>query len=205
MPMFAEGNRRIYRRWAPVYDALMGPLYARGRRRAIAVLDPRAGERVFAPGIGTGLDIDSMPEGVKLTGLDFSPEMLARARERARGHADVELVEGDAQSLPFPDASFDAVLCNLVLSVVPDGNAAFREAWRVLRSGGRLAIFDKFIPEKSRVGFVRRVVGAVAERVGTDVNRRFDDVVAGVSGLTIVSDEPAMLGGQYRVILLRKE
>jgi ubiquinone/menaquinone biosynthesis C-methylase UbiE len=159
---------------------------------------------VFVPGIGTGLDIPAIPEGVAITGLDLSPDMLGKARERAAERDDVTLVHGDAEAVPLPDASFDAVLCNLVLSVVPDGRAAFAEAWRVLRPGGRLAVFDKFVPEGGRVNALRRAVGRIAEAVGTDPNRRLTDILGDAPGLVVVSDEPDLLGGQYRIVLVKK-
>ncbi len=64
----------------------------------------------------------------------------------------------------------DAVLLSLISSVVPDGAAAFREAWRVLRPARRAVIFDKFMPEEDRLSLMRRTVGAVARIVGTDPN-----------------------------------
>jgi len=204
MAMRDESNLGIYRRWAPFYDAVVGSLYSRGRHRAIEALDLRPGETVFVPGIGTGLDIPAIPAGVAITGLDLSPDMLGKARERAAARDDVTLVHGDAQSVPLPDASFDAVLCDLVLSVVPDARTTFAEAWRVLRPGGRLAIFDKFVPEGGRVSGLRRVVGRIAEAVGTDPNRRLPDIIGGVPGLVVLSDEPDLLGGQYRVVLMKK-
>jgi phosphatidylethanolamine/phosphatidyl-N-methylethanolamine N-methyltransferase len=205
VPMLDDRNLKIYRGWAPVYDATMGPLYARGRARAVKSLQLRAGESVIAPGIGTGADIDSIPAEVRLTGIDLSPEMLAVAKRKATDRPGVTLEEGNAQALPYPDGSFDAALCNLILSVVPDGAAAFSEAWRVLKPGGRLAIFDKFLAEDGYVSGARRIIGKVAEAVGTDVNRKFSDIVGDRADLQVVSDQPAMLGGIYRVILLRKD
>lgn len=94
-------------------------------------------------GIGTGLNLGLYPAGVRLTGLDFSPAMLDLARDRARqlGRT-VELQEGDAQALAFPDNSFDTVVCTFSLCSVPDDRQAVAEMRRVLRPGGRLLLAD---------------------------------------------------------------
>jgi ubiquinone/menaquinone biosynthesis C-methylase UbiE len=80
---------------------------------------------------------------VRLTGVDFSPAMLARARARAAEHGvEVALHEADAQALPFGDESFDTVVCTLSLCGIPDNVAAIAQMWRVLRPGGSLLLLD---------------------------------------------------------------
>jgi len=195
-------NRLIYRLWAPVYDRVFDRMYRRGRRRALKLLQLRPGDCVLIPGVGTGLDLPAIPEGVDVIGIDISPAMLRRARSKVR--AGIRLAVMNAQGLALPDASVDAVLCNLVLSVVPDGQAAMREAWRVLRPGGRVAIFDKFLPDAAPLTVRARVIGQVASMVGTDVNRRFSDILAGLVDLRIITDEPIAVRGRYRAILLEK-
>ena len=139
-------NRRIYRLYAPLYDLFFKAASDRPRRSAIQMLCLQPGERLLIPGIGTGLDLLYLPANVSVTGVDFSPAMLEQARAKVDGR-DVTLLEMNAQRLDFPDASFDAVLFMLSLSVIPDGRAAFGEVWRLLRPGGRIVIFDKFLPE----------------------------------------------------------
>lgn len=114
------------------------------------------------------------------------------------------LIEGNAQRTDLPDGSFDAVLFNLILSVAPDGAEAFHEGWRVLRAGGRAAIFNKFLPEGAPLTLRRRVVGWLAARIGTDVNRRLVDIVGDVPDWRISHNEPNLFGGQYRVLRLEK-
>ncbi len=196
-------NQRVYDWWAPAYDLLFASLSARPRARAMALLALRPGERVLIPGVGTGLDLRLVPAGLAAIGLDFNPAMLAQAQRKVRdGHT--RLLHGDAQRLPFREASFDAVLFSLVLSVVPDAGETFRESWRVLRPGGRAVIFDKFLPEQSQLSRGRRLIGALIRALGTDPNRKLGEIIAGVPDVQIVHDEPSLLRGQYRVLLLEK-
>jgi ubiquinone/menaquinone biosynthesis C-methylase UbiE len=83
------------------------------------------------------------PSG-RVTGIDMTPEMLAKARASAEemGVANVAFVEGEAESLPFPDASFDVVISNGVIDLVPDKEAVFSEIHRVLKPGGRIQVAD---------------------------------------------------------------
>ena len=134
-----QRNLRIYRYWAPLYDAWIPLLSGRARQHAIGVLNPQPGERLLIPGIGTGLDLPHLPHGISITGVDYSPDMLARIQAKNRT---ANLAQMDAQQLGFPAGSFDAVLFNLILSVVPNGIMAFREGWRVLRPGGCVLLCD---------------------------------------------------------------
>ena len=197
------GNVATYRRWAPVYDAALGRLFAPSRRRALALLDLHPGDRVVLPGVGTGLDLPLLPPAVSAVGVDLSLDMLARARSRLPlPDRHIELVEGDAVAfLRARPAAFDAAALNLVLSVVPDGRACLHAAVSALRAGGRAVVFDKFAPP-GRVSVARRAVNVVTSRLGTDVTRAIEPMLAG-SGASVVADEPA-LHGLYRIVLLER-
>jgi len=115
----------------------------------LGLLDITAGEHVLDVGCGSGAVTREIAKRVRspglAIGLDQSPELLLIARELAQeaGLGDrVEFREGDVLGLPFPDSSFDVVLSVTVLSHVPRGEAAIPELVRVLRSGGRLGVFD---------------------------------------------------------------
>jgi phosphatidylethanolamine/phosphatidyl-N-methylethanolamine N-methyltransferase len=196
-----QDNLQIYHAWAPVYDACIRSFTRQARQKAINLLELQPGEWLLIPGIGTGLDLPHIPVGISVTGIDFSADMLAKAKSKG---SDVDLLEMDAQALGFPYAAFDAVLFNLILAVVPDGAAAFNEGWRTLKPGGRAAIFDKFLPENARLSWFRRLAGHTLSSLGTDPNRRLNDILAETPHLIVERDEPSLLGGQYRTLLLRK-
>jgi ubiquinone/menaquinone biosynthesis C-methylase UbiE len=103
----------------------------------------RAVGDVLEVAVGTGRNLPFYPDGVRVTGVDWSPAMLAVARERAAALGrDADLRQGDAQALDFPDSSFDTVLCALGLCAIPDDRRALTEMARVLRPGGRLLLAD---------------------------------------------------------------
>jgi len=170
----------------------------------MALLAPRAGERILLVGVGTGADLPLLPEGVRAVGVDLSPAMLARARARLPlAGREIVLEEGDAQALPHQSGSFDAAVLNLVLSVVPDPSACLREALRLLVPGGRAVVFDKFFVEGTRPSLRRRITNAATTAFGTDINRRLDDILGG-QPCAVEVHEPSLLGGAYRVLLLRR-
>lgn len=197
-------NLKIYRTWAPIYDSVMRPIYGGARQRAIKLLDLHAGENVLIPGVGTGLDLPIIPSGVYVTGIDLNQAMLEKARAKNIG-TNVTLAVMNAEELQFQDNFFDVVILNLILSVVSDGAAAFAEAWRVLRPGGRIVIFDKFLPEKEQPSLFRNLLGSFIRSIGTDPNRRLSDIISGMPRLIIEHNEPSLLKGQYRIILVRKK
>ncbi len=198
-----QRNQTIYKLWAPVYDKVIGPFAGKARRHALELLNLRASECVLLVGVGTGLDLPYIQAGVKVTGIDLSPAMLRKAQDKVNGR-DVSLLEMNAQALEFPDDSFDVVVLNLILSVVPDGAVAFHEAWRVLRPGGRAVIFDKFASEDGQISALRRGVGKVIALFGTDPNRRLSEIMGSPTDMTFEHDEPSLLHGQYRIVLLSK-
>jgi ubiquinone/menaquinone biosynthesis C-methylase UbiE len=136
-------QKRVWDKTAPTYDkqiALFEKIWFSGGRQW---LGQRAHGRVLEVAIGTGRNLPHYRSGTSVTGIELSPAMLAIARERAAdlGRA-VELREGDAEQLPFDDASFDTVVCALSLCTIPDPAIAIAEMYRVLAPGGALLLVD---------------------------------------------------------------
>jgi SAM-dependent methyltransferase len=129
-----DARVRIYELYDTAPEPWLGWLFAR--------LGLQPGERVLELGCGTGNlwreSAERLPEGVQLVLSDLSPGMLEQARARLAGlPLALELIEADAQRLPFPDASFDVVIASHMLYHVPDRTRALSEVRRVLRRGGR--------------------------------------------------------------------
>jgi ubiquinone/menaquinone biosynthesis C-methylase UbiE len=140
----AERIRRFYAKSAGRYDKQMRFWdrvldFAGGRQW---VCSQAAGD-VLEIGMGTGLNLPYYPDGVRLTGIEFSPTMLEIARKRAKELGrEPDLRIGDAQALEFDEESFDTVVCTLALCTIPDDRGAISEARRVLRTGGRLLLLE---------------------------------------------------------------
>jgi len=204
MTMTNRWNRFIYRLWSPIYDLLFDRLlFASGRQRTFELLQLRGDERVLLVGIGTGADLPYLPQKIQAVGVDLSPEMLLKAKKKPPETGNRLLLQCDAQSLPLQDASFDVVILTLILSVVPDGAACWREALRALRPGGRAIIFDKFLPDDQSSNPFRALLNMGAKLLGTDINRHLGEMLAGTK-YEIVLNEPSLLNGMYRIILIEK-
>jgi len=139
----AARQKRVWDKSAPSYDkqiAFFEKTWFGGGREW---LGQRAHSRILEVAIGTGRNLPHYPAGAAVTGIELSPAMLAIARQRAAGLGrDADLQEGDAERLPFADASFDTVVCALSLCTIPNPAAAIGEMNRVLVPAGRLLLLD---------------------------------------------------------------
>jgi ubiquinone/menaquinone biosynthesis C-methylase UbiE len=162
-----ERFRRYWDGHAPSYDRQIGFLERRMFGRSRAWICSRATGDVLEVAIGTGLNVPFYAAEVRLTGIEWSPAMLDIARRRARDlDRGVDFREGDAQALPFPDASFDTVVCTLSLCAIPDDQAAVAEMIRVLRPGGLLLLLDHVAASPWPARVVQRLVELITIRVG---------------------------------------
>ena len=188
-----------YSFWAPHYDRVTR--FPRERRRSIELLDLRPGERLLIIGCGTGADLPFVPADVEVLATDLTPAMIRQAQAHARPGIEYRVMDGMA--LDLPDGGFDAAILHMVLEVIPDPVRCLAEAARVLRPGGRLAVFDKFLPDEASVGPLRRAGLALLDFVFTSTNRRMGEILARSGApLTVERDEPSVAA--YRHLLLRR-
>lgn len=157
-----------YARWAPVYDLVFGPVFRRGRRAAILAAE-RIGGRVLEVGIGTGISLPDYHRSIRITGIDISEPMLAKARQRVKalGLGHVEAIEVmDAEALAYPDASFDVVVAQYVITAVPNPSRALDELARVVRPGGEIVITTRVGAEQGVRGAIERLLMPITQRLG---------------------------------------
>ncbi|HET7291790.1 MAG TPA: methyltransferase domain-containing protein [Vicinamibacteria bacterium] len=194
-------NRIRYTLWAPVYD-LVGRRFDGQRRASLRLLALRPEERVLIVGAGTGADIPYLPEDCIAIVTDFTPAMLARARPRLRDRTHLAIMDGHDLAVRF--ASCDAVVLHLILAVIPDPLRCLQESARVLRPGGRVVVFDKFV-RSQRPAAALRLLNLVTRVLFTDVTRNLEDIVSRSGApLRIEHDEPALFKGLFRRVLLRR-
>lgn len=199
-------NKRVYKRWAIIYDMLFGSRYINKQREVeISMLKLKRGDKVLFVGIGTGEDLKFIPEGVIVKGIDITEEMLNVARNKANyiKAKDIEILNMDGQNLEFDNEEFDYVIMNLILSVIPDGNKCLSEGYRVLKQGGMLAIFDKFLEDKEKPNFFRKLLNKITMTLGTDINRKFVDMLGSIN-LRVIEEKKSILDGMYKIIILQK-
>jgi phosphatidylethanolamine/phosphatidyl-N-methylethanolamine N-methyltransferase len=135
---------KAYAGWAPVYDLVFGAVFAAGRRASIAAAE-RIGGRILDVGVGTGISLVDYSPRNRIVGVDFSEPMLRKAQQRIARHglSHIEtLAVMDAQRLGFPDASFDVVVAQFVITAVPDPEATLDEFVRVTKPGGEIILVN---------------------------------------------------------------
>jgi phosphatidylethanolamine/phosphatidyl-N-methylethanolamine N-methyltransferase len=160
--------KNAYRRWAPVYDHTFGRFTTEGRRHAVEIINQSRG-RVLEVGVGTGLSLPSYGRHLEIVGIDLSPEMLDKAREKVveEGLRNITgLHEMDAGELSFADASFDTVVAMYVITVVPEPEKVMRELARVTKVGGQVILVNHFSQDDGVRGWVERRMAPFADKLG---------------------------------------
>ncbi|MDP4030349.1 MAG: class I SAM-dependent methyltransferase [Gallionella sp.] len=195
--------KRSYNLLAPFYDLVIERSLLKARALSLLGLPKDVPGSVLFSGIGTGLDLPLLPAMHRYTALDFSTAMLSRAKPRG-AHLDIDWVLGDSMALPFADAKFDHVVLHLILAVVPHPEKCLGEAARVLKPGGTILVFDKFLRPQQQA-WLRRALNPLTRRLATRLDVVFEDVRREVPQLQAVSDRPLFAGGWFRGIVLRKD
>jgi phosphatidylethanolamine/phosphatidyl-N-methylethanolamine N-methyltransferase len=203
-----EMVENAYDRWAPIYDLVFGGVFSKGRRAAILATN-NIGGRVLEVGVGTGISLPQYASNLRIFGTDISEGMLRKAKARV---ADFRLknVEGlavmDAEKLEFPDASFDVVMAQYVVTAVPNPEAALDEFARVLRPGGEIILLSRVSADAGMRRFIEQRLQPVVRQLGfrTDFAwSRYTEWAAGAHGMQLVERRPVPPFGHFSLIRFR--
>ncbi|MDK2817314.1 MAG: hypothetical protein PWR22_1943 [Moorella sp. (in: firmicutes)] len=183
--------KKRYNRTALFYDWMDRMIPDEWRRRVWQ----EARGRVLEVGVGTGANFPFYPPGCRMTAIDFSPGMLARARQKLHlAGAPVDLKEMDVQHLEFGDATFDTVVATCVFCTVPDPVQGLKEVRRVCRPDGRIILLEHVRSEHWFLGPVMDALNPlVLYLIGSNINRR---TVANVRMAGIEIDREEDLAGK---------
>jgi phosphatidylethanolamine/phosphatidyl-N-methylethanolamine N-methyltransferase len=211
--MLADPDRtlmeRAYARWAPVYDALCGPVFIVARRNATAAAR-RAGRRILEIGVGTGLSFKDYDSRHEVTGIDISGPMIARARMRCSTGRfpwvrDLQVM--DAERLAFPDGSFDAVVAQFVITLVERPERVLDECARVLAPGGEIILVNHFYSETGLAAKIESGLARQARAVGLRPDfpfGRIEDWMKAHGGMSLAERRKLALLGAFTLVRLRK-
>jgi phosphatidylethanolamine/phosphatidyl-N-methylethanolamine N-methyltransferase len=193
---------RTYRLFSGSYDIVFGPVFHPGRKDAVRIANDRPGQRILEVGVGTGLSLPHFRPDSRVTGIDVSAEMLAKAQRRAK-RLRLAHVEGlhvmDAENLGFPDSSFDAVLALYVASVVPSPARFAAEMRRVCIPGGTIVVVNHFTSENLLLRFMEKRVARLARHIGFHSDFPYD-AFRRDSRLSIREVRPSNLFGYWKLL-----
>lgn len=204
--MEIDAVKTSYARWAPFYDNTFGAVTNTGRRAAARAISKLDGAEVLEVGVGTGLALPYYASDRRVTGVDFSDEMLAKARRRVKEERLThvrKLLKMDARALEFADATFDAVAAMHIISVVPEPEKVMTEIVRVLKPGGRVFMTNHFAREKGALAQLERWSAPFSDLLGWHSDFEMA-IVTDTPGLRVVAQDTLPPLGMMTFLVLEK-
>jgi phosphatidylethanolamine/phosphatidyl-N-methylethanolamine N-methyltransferase len=200
---------KAYARWAPIYDALCGPIFLNGRRAA-ARAAREAGGRILEIGVGTGLSFEDYDATTEITGIDISEPMIARARLRAASGR-FPWVKGlavmDAHELNYDDASFDCVVAQFVITLVANPERVLSECARVVQPGGQIILVNHLYSERGLAAAIERLLARKARAMGLRPEFPFQRLAAWATshgGAELIERRKVPPFGVYTLVRFRR-
>lgn len=208
-----QGVARAYARWAPIYDAVFGRVFAPGRAAAIAAAEQACGSeggRILDVGVGTGISLPAYRSVNRLVGVDLCEPMLRQAAERVAEHrlANVEtLAVMDAENLAFAAGAFDVVVAQFVITAVPHPEATLDEFVRVTREGGEIILVNHIGAEGGPRRLFELCFAPLARRLGWRPEfpfARLSDWALRHGGVRMIEHRPLAPLGHFSLIRFRR-
>jgi phosphatidylethanolamine/phosphatidyl-N-methylethanolamine N-methyltransferase len=167
-----ESVARAYARWAPVYDAVFGKVFAPGRAAAIEAAEKHCGDKgglILDVGVGTGISLPAYAPRNRIVGIDLCEPMLRQAADRVAEHRLTHVAAlsvMDAERLALPDASFDVVVAQFVITAVPNPEATLDEFVRVTKPDGEIILVNHIGAESGPRWLFEQCFAPLARRLG---------------------------------------
>ena len=201
---------KAYARWAPIYDRVFGKVFERGRLTAIEAAE-RIGGDILEVGVGTGISLPDYARSNRIVGIDISEPMLRKALQRVAEHKldNVQaLAVMDAEKLALPDASFDVVVAQYVITAVPNPEATLDEFARVLRPGGEIILVNHIGAEQGMRRAFEQGFAPLARRLGWRPEFRFGRLARWAEqhgDVSVVEHRPVPPLGHFSLIRFRRD
>lgn len=202
------GVERAYALWAPIYDFVFGRVFEAGRGAAIAAACaalPQGG-RLLEVGVGTGLSLPNYAPNIRILGIDLSEPMLRKAYDRVAdgklGNVEA-LAVMDAQRMAVPDASFDVVVAQYVITAVPNPEATLDEFARVIKPGGEIILVNHLGAESGARRLFEACFAPLARKLGWRPEfpfARLADWAAQHGGVRLIERRPLAPLGHFALI-----
>jgi len=205
-PKLTERTRKRYQRISHFYDLMeVLPEYKYHVWRKV-FWHLITGPRVLEVGIGTGKNLPYYPEGMQVIGIDITPGMLSRAKQKADElNVDVDLQLGDVQALPFPDGTFDAIAATFVFCSVPDPILGLSELLRVTKPGGQLLFMEHIRADNPILGTLMDVLNPMVVRMmGANINRRTPENIREAGLIVDHVEDLKGGGGIFKLIIAHR-
>ncbi|MBF0472156.1 MAG: class I SAM-dependent methyltransferase [Nitrospirae bacterium] len=173
------------------YPALMLPLRT-FRKKAIGMLNFKAGDKVLIPGVGTGHDLPFIPEDVEVEGIDISDVMLGIGKVKLKAlspNRKINFVKMDAEKMEYKDATFDKAVLSLFLTVVFDPKAAMTEIVRVMKPGAEILVYDHLLSKNTVTSAISKPIDSVLSYGFTNPARTLEDCIDGLP-LSVIKTLP---------------
>lgn len=204
-----EHQQKVYQRWAPIYDGIYRSILRDGHRK-IAEFAARAGQDILEVGVGTGLALRHYPRHCRITGIDVSEHMLAKAREKVTRdnlHHVKMLCVMDACKMTFADNSFDAVCLPFVITLIAEPEQALDECARVLRTGGEIILTSKLSDDTGVQAVIEEAIAPLVHRVGWSSSFRIRQIREWAEqrgDFDVIDIRPIFPGGLFKLMRLKQ-
>ena len=196
---------KAYKRLAGTYDTFFGAIFHPGRKAVVENLDLNPGDSLLEMGVGTGLSLPLYPRDVEIHGIDVSEPMLEKAREKRVSHhlENVKSLEVmDAEATTFADDTFDVVVAEYVVTVVPNPVKLIDEMRRVTKPDGELVVVNHFHSENPVIGGLEKLLAPLSKTVGFRPHMRERDLVE-EARLEVIERRSVNLFGYWTMLKCR--